>query len=408
LAQFAPRLGFVVDPRGDGLQTIRLSYGILYDNPIMWENSHFPLDPPWGNYVIIPNPPSFQNPWSNYPGGNPFPTPNPLPKDFAFPLFATYTNLPLHAKPMQMQQWNLSYQKQFGTNWLASASYLGNRSLHLWLGVDINHARYIPGQSTTSNTNQRRKLYLLNPTTGQYYADILQMDDGANANYNGMLLSIQKRFSGHLSWNTNYTWSKCMNDGEANQDITNQYPDPDDRKSNHGPCNLDRASIINSSLLLESPRMGSALMGSITGGWQLSTIFSFQSGAPLTVTSPGDLALIGTAGQRAIQLGDPHVDNPSIDRWFNTSAFVPNTPGVWGNVGRNTLRGPKAWNIDSSLSRRFQLNEKQRVELRAEAFNVLNHFTPSDPTTAINSSDFGKIISARDARILQFAVKYVF
>ena len=99
----------------------------------------------------------------------------------------------------------------------------------------------------------------------------------------------------------------------------------------------------------------------------------------------------------------------SIDRWFNTAAFTPNTPGVWGNVGRNTLRGPKVWNIDSSLSRRFQVNEKQRIELRAEAFNIFNHFNPGDPTTAINSANFGRITSAaRDPRILQFAVKYGF
>ena len=225
----------------------------------------------------------------------------------------------------------------------------------------------------------------------------------------GALLSLQKRFSGNLGWNTNYTWSKCMNDGEAGQDITNQYPDPDNRRSNHGPCSLDRASIINSSLILESPRIGSGLLSSITGGWQLSTIFNFQSGNPLSVTSPGDLALIGTGGQRAIQVGDPHLDNPTIDRWFNTAAFTPNTPGVWGNVGRNSMRGPKAWNFDTSFSRRFQVTEKQRIELRAEAFNILNHFNPGDPTTAINSSNFGKITSTgRDPRIMQFAVKYGF
>ena len=409
LNQFAPRLGLVIDPRGDGRQTLRASYGILRDDPIMWENSHFPLDPPWGNYVILTNPPSFENPWSSYPGGNPFPTPDPLPKNFAFPLFATYTNLPLHAKTMYMEQWNLSYQKQVGDSWLLSASYLGNRSLHVWLGHDINHATYIPGQSTTSNTNLRRKLYLVNPAQGQYYADIEQMDDGSTGSYNGMLISAQKRFSRGLSWNSNYTWSKCLNDGDQNQDIVNQYPDPDNRRTNRGPCTTNNTSIINSSVLAESPRIGSALVKKITGGWQSSTIFTFHSGDPLTATSPGDLALTGIPAQRPILVGAPNIQNPTIDRWFNTGAFAPNTPGLWGNVGRNTLRGPKFWNIDAAISRRFQIREGQRLELRAEAFNVFNHFQPGDPVAAINSANFGRIISTgQDPRIMQFAAKYIF
>ena len=108
-------------------------------------------------------------------------------------------------------------------------------------------------------------------------------------------------------------------------------------------------TLINSSLLVESPRIGSALTRKITGGWQLSAIYTFSSGSPVNITSPGDLALTGLANQRAILVGDPHVDRPTIDRRFNTAAFAPNTPGVWGNAGRNSVRGPKNWNFDASL-----------------------------------------------------------
>ena len=421
LLELAPRLGLVIDPRGDGRETIRAAWGVFHETPLLWLMSSFPSDPPWGYAISIPNPLSTENPWVGYPGGNPFPTPNPLPRDLVFPTAGTYSNIPLHVNPMYVQQWNLSFQKQLGANWLASASYIGNKTTHLWLGHDINYATYIPGNcaagqygltaagacSTTSNTNQRRRLYLLNPDQGKYYAAISQTDDGANANYNGMLLSLQKRFSGKLSWNTNYTWSKCLNDGDPGQNIGSAYPDPTNRRTNRGVCGPDLASIVNSSLLVESPRIGPGLAKSITGGWQVSSIYTFMSGDPVDITSPGDLALNGTS-QRAILVGDPHLANPTTNQWFNTAAFAKNTPGVWGNVSRNFVRGPRNWNVDTSLSRRFQVTEGQRLEVRFEAFNVFNRFRPGDPTGAINSGNFGKITSALDPRILQFAAKYTF
>jgi hypothetical protein len=408
VAQLAPRVGLVLDPKADGKQTIRASYGMFYDQPIMWYNNAYPQNPPFGMDTTIPNPVSFVDPWQGYPGGNPFPTPTPLPNDITFPQFGNFVNTPLHADSMYMQQWNLSYQKQIRNDWLASISYIGNKTTHLWLGRDINPAVYIPGQSTTSNINNRRRLFLLNPTEGRFYSGIIETDTGANANYNGMLASIQKRFSHGMSWNSNFTLAKCLNDGEANQNIANVYPDPNDRRSNRGPCSADRRRILNNSLLIESPAAGSGALRSISRNWQFSTIFTMQSGSPLTITSGSDNALTGAPGQRPIQIADARISNPTINRWFNTAAFIPNPLGVWGGIGRGTLRGPVNWNLDVALSRRFQFGEGQRIELRAESFNLLNRFRPNDPNTALNNTNFGKITSAQDPRIMQFAAKYVF
>ena len=94
--------------------------------------------------------------------------------------------------------------------------------------------------------------------------------------------------------------------------------------------------------------------------------------------------------------------------FFNTAAFIPNPPGLWGAIGRGTLRGPMTWNLDIALSRRLQLGENKRIELRAEAFNVLNKFRPNDPNSTLNNVNFGRITSAQDPRIMQFALKYLF
>jgi len=82
--------------------------------------------------------------------------------------------------------------------------------------------------------------------------------------------------------------------------------------------------------------------------------------------------------------------------------------GTLGNIGSYSVRGPGTWQFDLSLSRIVQLRETQKLEFRAEAFNVTNSFHPGDPTTVLNSNIFGQITTARDPRIMQFALKYVF
>jgi hypothetical protein len=200
----------------------------------------------------------------------------------------------------------------------------------------------------------------------------------------------------------------ASNDGEANQNIANVYPDPSDRRSNRGPCNADRRRIFNNSVLVESPSVGSGALRTISRNWQLSTIFTMLSGSPLTVTSGPHNALTGAPGQRPIQIASAEVSIPTINRWFNTAAFIPNPPGVWGGIGRGTLRGPMNWNLDVAVSRRFQFGENRRIELLGESFNILNRFRPDDPNTTLNNTNFGKITSAQDPRIMQFAAKYVF
>ena len=82
--------------------------------------------------------------------------------------------------------------------------------------------------------------------------------------------------------------------------------------------------------------------------------------------------------------------------------------GTLGNMGRHNIRGVNAWAFDTAISRIFQFREAQRLEFRAEAYNVLNRFRPGDPNAALNSSTFGIIRTAQDPRIMQFALKYVF
>ena len=180
------------------------------------------------------------------------------------------------------------------------------------------------------------------------------------------------------------------------------------RSAAQGDPDLPATISRHACLLIESPAIGTGALRQIARNWQLSTILTMTSGAPLTVTSGPDNALTGGPGQRPIQIAEAEIDSPTINRWFNRSAYIPNPPGLWGGIGRGTLRGPMNWNIDMSLSRRIQFGEDKRVGLRAESFSLLNRFRPNDPNTTLSNANFGKITSAQDPRIMQFALKYVF
>lgn len=409
---FAPRLGVVWDPSGNGKQTIRVSGAILRDTSELFYPERLTTNAPYGTAIDDPNPTGgFTNPYQTFPGGSPFPAAYSISKNIAFPQNGVYVNMPLDTKPGYTAQWNFSYQRQLSANWLASVTYLGNKTTHIWAGEEINPAIYIPGASTTGNTNTRRPLYRQNPVAGGYYASIVQSDQGGNAHYNGMLVSVQHRFAHSFTLLTNYTWSHCYSDFDFTGELAgSQYQQPGNRAANRGDCNFDYRHVANVSLVTQSAGLGNSFVKKITEGWQFSPILQFRSGGPLTVTTGSDTSLTGVGQDR------PNVVNPAgvlpADQtaalWLNRAAFVNNAPGTYGNAGRDAFRGPTSISFDLGLSRLFTLKERLKLEARGEAFNAINHVNYSNPNTTLSSSNFGKITSAGDPRILQFALKLRF
>lgn len=146
---FAPRLGIVWDPRGKGRETIRAGYGLFYDTSEMWNNMHIVLNAPWGNSVsFTPLPPlagstdpssggGEANPYFGYSGSN-SPTQLHPQSSASFATNGSFVFQNQQITPSDAQLWNLSFQKQIGANWLVSASYLGSKTSHIWLGNSIN------------------------------------------------------------------------------------------------------------------------------------------------------------------------------------------------------------------------------------------------------------------------------
>jgi len=408
---FAPRFGMVWNPRGDGKQTIRVGGALLYDTGQVYYSERVMTNPPFVDDTTVANPGPFNNPWLGYPGGSPFPIPSPAPSNVPFPLNAAYVVLPQHLHTMYMSQWNLSYQRQFAGNWLATVSYIGNKTTHLWLAQDLNYSIYGPGAST-ANTTQRRVLYELNPTAGQYYGTVYQTDDGGNSNYNGLLASVQHRFSHHFTLLGNYTWSHCNSDGDFAGDISGAYyQNPTNRDADYGSCNFDYRQLTNVTMVAESPFKGSSWKDHILGNWQISPSLRVQTGGPLNILSGADNSLSGENLDRVNPVSgvDPYNANwgPGL-QLLNPAAFVKNPTGTFGTLGRDLLRGPGVITVNIALVRLFRLTERLHLETRFEAFNAINHTNFSNPTATITSATFGRITASGDPRILQFAMKLNF
>ena len=187
---------------------------------------------------------------------------------------------------------------------------------------------------------------------------------------------------------------------------------PNDRASSRGNCSsniVDRRQLFNLSAVYETPRASDRTLRALAGGWQLSGILRLQSGAFLSVTSGLDQALTGAAAERANEIS-PGVfpATRSAALWLNPQAFAQPALGTYGNLGIANLPGPGMVELDMGLVRAFRIHEAHSLQFRMEAFNVPNRVNLMNPTTALNSPTFGKILGANDPRILQAAVKYAF
>jgi len=437
--QFAPRIGVAFDPKGDGKMSVRASFGISYDFPNIQIMSTPTTAPPFGNFVSTPGPISFADPWRTVAGGDPFTGTFSLASDTPFIQNGNYVAQQPDAKAPTTDTWNLSVQRQFGS-WLVSASYLGTETSHIWVSRQLNPAVLIPGPLTcatgqttgcnsTTNTNQRRLASLLNPQEGKYLAFVDQFESGGTSSYNGLILTLQKRFSRGVSLNANYTWSHCIGDVTIASLVGGTggtYSDINNRRADRGNCQtgtlsgtqaLDRRHIVNFTPLLESPRFSDRTLRAVASDWRLSTSYRFLSGAFQTAADGTDIALTGAAGQRPNQvLASPLVANPGSAcaniapcvSWINKDAFALPTAGTLGHAGRSNIPGPGFFQIDMALSRIFRVRERASLEVRGEAFNLTNSYRAGAVTTALNNQNFGRILTAQDPRIMQVALKLTF
>jgi len=225
-------------------------------------------------------------------------------------------------------------------------------------------------------------------------------------------LSFRRRAADGISLNGNYTISRCLGDNTTGgfPQLAQGPTNPDDPAADRGHCDQDRTHLGNLAVGYQTPELDSAVLSAVGSNWRLSGILNARSGSWLTVTTGVDRALNGQRfqEQRVDQVSDD-VYGDSLNTYLNRAAFAQPALGTFGSYERNSIRGPGFWTIDMSLAKQIAFGNAQSVELRLEAFNLLNNFNWGNPGLVLSAGTFGRITSnTGDMRIMQFGVKYGF
>ena len=461
---FSPRAGLAWDVQGDGRTSVRASYGLSFINyPGNARLGTQTSMPPHGGFASINNPEGgIADPWATFPTGQPHP--HVLTTDLIFPARAEIMPEKAKLTPTYTQSINLSVQREVAQDLLLSVSYIGNLMFHTQATQPLNHSLFVPGVgdasgncfldgavthftvtpgeacSTVFNTQTRRRLTFLRPDFEDEYGRLAQRENGGTQNYHGMIVSVNRRAADGINFNTNYTWSRCIGDylGRSNSGFGSSadhaYLDPTNRAHDRGNCRMDMRHTFNLMGVFATPEFANRTLNLLAGGWSLSPIWRIQSDHANSIRSnqsagfrtvtlgrvssaraaaePGvDRCLCDASNQRPNQV----MDDVYLDRsarpgtvFLNADAFAIPEVGTYGDMDRDVLNLPLWWQFDVSLAREFDIREAQTLEIRVEAYNVLNSFRPGGIDTNLSSSRFGVIRSALDPRILQFAMKYSF
>jgi hypothetical protein len=231
---------------------------------------------------------------------------------------------------------------------------------------------------------------------------------------------VEKRYSSGMAIAVSYTWSKSLDTvGDGSGDASAPPYVYNWRQTMYGPSSFNVPQRLVISYVYELP-FGSSkkyLNGAswvsrwIVGGWQLSGIGTFQSGQPFTLLISKDQNNTGGSNiDRPNLVGNPYnvPGGQSPNEWFNPAAFALPAFGTDGNLGRNTLVGPRYDSLDVSLIKNTRFGESRNLQFRAEFFNSLNHPNFDLPNNLIDSAQAGYILSAEPSRQIQLAVKFLF
>src|SRR5687767_5226457 len=422
--QWSPRVGVSWDPTGSGKTVLRGGYSLAYD----FINAQFHLNTsvaqPWGAEVRLPSGQRLDDPFAGSGQDNIFPF--VLGTDSPFALQGPYIAIPPDIKTPRQQSWNITMQRQFGTNMVVNASYLGTYNDRQWNVRSLNPGVFMGTGPCTLNTPTgvrsfnpcttpatvefRRKLSMLNYETGKYLGALDEHTALGEQTYKGMLLQVTRR-GGRVNISGNYTLSKCEghpSQGGTTPNVNSGYVNPDDIDYDYGACNSDRRHVVNVTIGARTPDFDNAMLRAIASSWRVSVIYRVSSGSPITVGVNTDPAGTGTGGQRAHLIGDPYGDRDSLTQFLNFDSFTFPAPGEYGQQRRGSIYGPGTRNVDIALVRLFLCSTHQ-IEARVESFNFFNWVRYGNPSTNLNAPNtFGRITNAADARVMQFALKYSF
>jgi hypothetical protein len=397
---WAPRVGFAWSPGSSGQTVFRAGYGIYYNQGALATGEGLYFNPPYFNSSLY-----FPSPLLPLlTVADPFAAANQVP-------FPSATAFQPDLQAAWLEQWSVGLQRQLGRSGAVEIAYVGSRGHRLIAARDLNQAAPSPVPSLRPNP---------------LFQDVTFIESRGSSRYDAFQVKFQQRFDRGLSLLSVYTLGKSTDDASgffASTGDANFPQDSNNPEAERARSSFDVRHRFSLSFGWQLPfgpgrrwASGGGVFSSIVAETELQGVVTLQGGRPFTVALMRELdnsnTGISTLGfgsnDRPNVSGDPSLDDPSPDRWFNTAAFTTPPPGTFGDAARNMLEGPGYQNVNLAFLKHVTLSEQTRLQLRVEAFNLFNHVNLNLPDAFLGTPTFGRVTSADSPRRCQFGVRLIF
>jgi len=321
-------------------------------------------------------------------------------------------------KDTYVSQWGLSVQQQLPADFVGTASYVGSKGTNLLTLSEVNVFDPVTGLQPHPN-----------------FGIVSWRGNKDNSSYNALSLAVKRSFSHGFLLSGNYMWSHEIDDGSDGSG------DGDSLVPQNVACQAceradgiwDVRHVFNANAVYELPfGVGkpflneAGLARGIFGGWELTSTFVARTGFPVNVTidrSSSDTPDGNTSNQRPNRVPGVSLIPPggaTIGEWLNPAAFAAPASKTWGDLPRDAVRGPGAWQMDLGIGKRVTLTERANLQFRAEFFNLFNHPQYGLPQADWSASGFGVIsqtvntttpvspVGSGTPREIQFALRVAF
>lgn len=304
-------------------------------------------------------------------------------------------------------QTNVGLQHQFESDLVLEGAYIGNESRHL-TAPDFS-LNQVPAALVGPGDTQRLRPF-------PQFSDVTWINPSiGRSSYHAAFVRAQKHFSDSFSVLAHYTWSRFKDDVTAADEYGSTiggYMDAYNRDLDWGVSGSDVPHHFVATILYEVPSFTRRpTLNAALSGWRIGLLETVQSGAPITVTTTANTTNAFPAGPlRPNLVADPALPagERTLSRWFNTSAFENPAPFTFGNSPRSVLRGPRYITTDLTVEKMIRLSGRSRLNVRVEAYNLLNRANFNGPGAVLGAADFGVISSARPARTVQLGARLNF